>query len=398
MLVTFLLSVASILLGVLFGIITGLTPGVHVNTISMLVFSLGLNTLITEKSLLALFITSMAVTHTFLDTIPSTFLGAPDTGTALGVLPGHRYLLKGFGLQAVKLSIIGSVSGLLLSITLYYWFKTFTSVLYNVLKTKIWLLLSLISVFIILKPDKKFETFIVYALSGVLGLIVLNSYVNNPLQPLLSGLFGASTLVYSLKSNTKIPEQKIFKFTRFNTKKLLKALAGAQFSGFLTAILPGIGASQAAVIAMIVTGNIGDQGFMAMIGSITTVNFVLSIAALHALNKARNGAIIAVQRILVGKPNIALLLAAILISGCLASVIALKISVLFAKHFTKVSYPKLCIAVLLLLTIIEVAQGVTHVAIFLTSTAIGLLAATWKVPRTSAMACLLLPIITWNFS
>ena len=49
-----------------------------------------------------------AITHTFLDFIPSVFLGAPDGDTALTLLPGHRMVLAGRGYEAVKCSVIGS--------------------------------------------------------------------------------------------------------------------------------------------------------------------------------------------------------------------------------------------------------------------------------------------------
>jgi putative membrane protein len=50
----------------------------------------------------------MSITHTFIDFIPSIFLGAPDEDTGLSTLPGHEFLLKGQGYYAVKLTVIGS--------------------------------------------------------------------------------------------------------------------------------------------------------------------------------------------------------------------------------------------------------------------------------------------------
>jgi len=58
---------------------------------------------------LGVFIIAMAITHTFLDVLPAIFLGAPDSDTALGVLPGHKLLLEGKGLIAVKLTVAGGL-------------------------------------------------------------------------------------------------------------------------------------------------------------------------------------------------------------------------------------------------------------------------------------------------
>ncbi len=56
------------------------------------------------------------ITHTFLDIIPSVFLGAPDEDTALSVLPGHRLMLMGRGYEAIKCSALGSFGSVLVAL------------------------------------------------------------------------------------------------------------------------------------------------------------------------------------------------------------------------------------------------------------------------------------------
>ena len=105
------------IIGILFGIITGLIPGIHINLISIFVLSLSIQLLqIVSPVTLAVFIVAMSITHTFLDTIPSVFLGAPDESTILSVLPGHKYLLEGKGFEAIVLTLIGSILALFLAI------------------------------------------------------------------------------------------------------------------------------------------------------------------------------------------------------------------------------------------------------------------------------------------
>ena len=98
--------IAAVLVGCCAGIITGLIPGIHINLVSLLLVSVsGYFLGFTSPIVLGVFIISMSVTHTFLDTLPSIFLGAPDADTALAVLPGHRLLLEGRGYEAVKLTV-----------------------------------------------------------------------------------------------------------------------------------------------------------------------------------------------------------------------------------------------------------------------------------------------------
>src|SRR3989338_7134813 len=107
----------AILIGCLLGIITGLTPGVHINLVSVVILSLSpfLSQYVSLLTL-SIVIIAMSVTHTFLDSLPSIFLGAPDSGMELSVLPGHKLLLEGRGYEAVILNTIGSLFAVILMV------------------------------------------------------------------------------------------------------------------------------------------------------------------------------------------------------------------------------------------------------------------------------------------
>ena len=107
--------IIALVLGILCGIITGITPGIHVNLVSLLVLSSSTVLLqITSPVVLGVFIISLAITHTFLDALPSIYLGAPDEAQALNVLPGHRLLWNGEGHNAITYTVIGALGSLLL--------------------------------------------------------------------------------------------------------------------------------------------------------------------------------------------------------------------------------------------------------------------------------------------
>src|SRR3989344_9229703 len=96
-----------IAIGVLVGSLTGVTPGIHLNLVALLTFSVA-PVLLQYISLpsLCIFIIAMSITHTFVDAVPGMYLGAPSEAEALSVLPGHRMLLKGLGHQAVLCTIM----------------------------------------------------------------------------------------------------------------------------------------------------------------------------------------------------------------------------------------------------------------------------------------------------
>ena len=101
--------ILALVAGCFFGIITGITPGLHINLVAAILFSLSAFLLqYTNVIVLGCFIIAMSITHTFSDFISATYLGAPSDETALAVMPAHRLLFKGMGHEAVKLATLGS--------------------------------------------------------------------------------------------------------------------------------------------------------------------------------------------------------------------------------------------------------------------------------------------------
>jgi putative membrane protein len=82
------LLIISLFLGFLLGIISGLTPGIHVNNFALILVAL--SPLFLDMGFapfyIAVIILANSVTQTFLDIIPSIFLGAPEADTALVVI------------------------------------------------------------------------------------------------------------------------------------------------------------------------------------------------------------------------------------------------------------------------------------------------------------------------
>ncbi|MFH1071810.1 MAG: tripartite tricarboxylate transporter permease [Nanoarchaeota archaeon] len=388
------------LFGIAAGIVTGLTPGVHINLVSVLLLSSAAY-LSKYVSLFALacFIISMGITHTFLDVLPSIFLGAPDEKTALGVLPGHRYLLKGKGYTAVKLSCIGAYFGLILSVILFPLFYIILKFLYPLLQDYMGWLLLLIALYMVLRDRKRLWAAYIFMLSGVFGLITFNIYpLKDPLFPMLSGLFGISTLIVSLNDKNRIPKQRITKSLKLDKSKLLQALLSGNFSAFFVSTFPGLSSSIAAVMSLQVTKKLGDYGFLVLLGAIGTAGFSLSLVALTALNKARNGPVIVIAQLLqtVTMTHIIYFLVISVIAGSIAFMLSLYLGRSFSSWITKVNYKLLVISIILFVTaLVFFLTGWIGLIVLACSTAIGLIPAIVKTTRTQAMGCLMLPVIVY---
>ncbi len=115
----FIELILALLVGSLAGIFTGLVPGIHINLVGAIIVSLSVSLLSGIPAVyLVVFIASMSIMHVFVDFIPSIFLGAPEDGTELSVLPGHEMLKKGLGFQAVKIATLGCLFGVFIFIIL----------------------------------------------------------------------------------------------------------------------------------------------------------------------------------------------------------------------------------------------------------------------------------------
>ena len=400
----FLEIIIAIFLGCLMGAVSGITPGLHINLVALILFSISPILLgYTNVVAVASFIIAMSITHTFTDFISATYLGAPSDDTALAVLPAHRMLLEGMGHEAVKLTVIGSLLCLIITIILSPLLIMAVPIIFSYLKNYIgWLLLAVV-VFMILREEnlnKKFWAFAVVALSGILGLIVLNvPNLKDPLLPMLSGLFGVSVLLLSLTQKVVLPIQRTTEMIKVKTKNVVKALGSGVFSGSLVSIFPGLGPAQAGVLSGQIAGKIDVFGYLIMVGGINTVSMVLSLITLFTIEKARNGSIIVVQQLLqnIDVNMLILFLCVALIAGGIATFLTLYISKVFSSIMNKLNYSMVSILIIIFVAaMVLYFSGFVGLLILLIATSIGLIPNIVDVSRSNSMACLLIPIILVN--
>lgn len=387
----------ALILGCIVGTFSGLTPGIHINLISLLVLAASPILLHYFSPIaLAVFIVSMAIIHTFTDSIPSIFLGAPESDTALAVLPGHRLLLKGRGYEAIILMATGSLVALIISILLIPAVIPFLKIVYPFLNKYMAYILIIVVVYLVLREKSRLWALVIFLLSGVLGIVVFNlPMLKDPLFPMLSGLFGISMLLVSLKDKVKIPEQKIT-FPDLSRKDYLKSFTGCVIGGSLTSFFPGLGPAQGAIIGSEIAGNQKEEAFLMMVGGISTLNMIFSIVGLYAINKARNGAIVIMSKILENFTlnNLLLVIGVILITSFIAIFLTLKLTKLFSKLITKVNYQKLCFGIIILVcSLVLLLTSWIGFLVMIVSVSIGLIAPLKDISRNHLMGCLILPVI-----
>jgi putative membrane protein len=391
--------IIAVLLGIFIGIFTGICPGIHVNLVAATLLALSSFLLkFTAPLTLAVFIMALAVTHSFLDTIPSIYLGAPDDENALSVLPGQRMLLRGEGYQAVKITILGTYTGLVVAICLIPLFILIANKLYPILKPYLLYALILITCYMIFREKNWLWSLLLFTLSGTLGVLVFSvPNMKEPLFPLLSGLFGLSGLLLSYFENTKIPIQTITKEIGLKIRELAKVLLGSSVAVFFIQFFPGMGPSQGAVISSQLVRNIKDKGYLALVGAMGTMSVVFSLVTFYTLNKAKDGSIVAMSKLMqIDFKSFIVIIIAFLIAGSIAVFLTLWFAKQFSRLIVKINYKLLVTSITLFIIFMAfLLDGPRGFLILITATAIGLIAPLKNIGRNHAMGCLLLPVMAY---
>ena len=400
----FLEIAIAIFIGIIAGSITGLFPGIHINLVSAMLIALvaaGKFSFVAPL-VLAIFIVAMAITHTFIDYIPSVFLGAPDEDTFLAVLPGHQLLRDGKGYEAVVYTLYGSLAAFPIILLFSLIFTLFLGSVYSFIQLVIPYLLLFISLYLILTEEEIIPSFVVFALAGILGLLTFNLSVKEPLLPLLSGLFGLSSLMVSIHSKTTIPKQQItpFRNIKLDKKDFPRLISAIAIAAPLSSFLPGIGSGHGAVAGAEILGEKADdkRNFLFLVGAINTVVMALSFVTLYAIQRSRTGAAVAVGKLLgdFAVEELFIILSAIIITSALAFIVGVFLARVAAKYINKINYSKISLIVIIILVGVNIfLSNWLGILVLITAAALGIFTITSNVRRINLMGALLIPTIVF---
>ncbi|MBI4177191.1 MAG: tripartite tricarboxylate transporter permease [Candidatus Aenigmarchaeota archaeon] len=388
------------LAGCVIGLFTGMIPGLHTNTLAVLIIPIysyfGISPLGAS-----VMISSIMASHIFSSFIPAALLGAPDEDTALSVLPAHKLLMSGRGLEAIFLMVAGASLALLLSVPiLFLSMKAFGS-FYELTRPFVhYVLIAIVSLMVLGEGTKEkiFYAALVFLMSGLLGLFVLDARVLAPqdaLLPVLSGLFGVSTLLTSLEKKAAIPRQK-HSAPGINGKEMMKFALVGTLGGLMVGLMPGIGASQAVALTQQAFAISSAESFLVMLGSVNAADSLFSMSALYTVGNPRSGASVAVERLMgeIGINELTIIVGSILLSSGVAAFLSLKISKRALGFMQKINYSMVSRFVIVFISFMVFSfSGLTGLLVLSTATSIGILCERFGVKRMHCMGCLLLPTI-----
>ena len=293
------------LLGAAIGTFSGMVPGIHVNTLAAMmlagypVLSDCLSSFIPSEMMpicVASCIMSASIVHSFVDYVPSVFIGAPDQDDVLSALPGHSLLLEGRGMAAVRSAAIGSCVGACSSVLLAIPFQLILAHGLSDYLDSITAVILIAVITILLLHERDAGNIVWCAslllLSGILGLACMDLDIpcegvfagGTLMFPMLTGLFGMPTMLQSLR-NTRVDGQRDDEIYPIGPLPGIKGV----LTGILTGWFPGITSTTGAILSDAVTPERSREGFISMVASIGTAAAVIMLVTMSISGKGRSG-------------------------------------------------------------------------------------------------------------
>ncbi|WP_305515205.1 MULTISPECIES: tripartite tricarboxylate transporter permease [unclassified Methanobrevibacter] len=400
-------------IGIAIGATTGMIPGIHVNTAGAIIFasSTFLLTIVSPEFLCVLMV-SMSIAHALIEFIPSMLLGVPQEGTATSILPGHRMVLQGRSKEVIRIVSVGGFGAILVTISMLPLFAIVLPTLHDVTKPFTWIILLVASIYLTHSLTGNFRDFLwsllLFALSGILGWIIFQTPISSgiTLMCVFSGLFGISTIIFSLNDSSTIPHQNPFYELNIDYDKFKSIFAGGM-TGAILGFLPGFGPAQGTVIAQAVSGTNDNKdddtaNFLLATSGLNVSDCLFSLIAIYIIGNPRSGIAVYMSYLIfeMGLNHLAIFIFASLIAVSVSLVLSLKLGDSFSRLMSGVDYKKLSISVIVLqiailyLFIFYYKAPVIYMTLALiTSTAMGMLPHYIGVGKSHLMGVLIIPAI-----
>ncbi|MFA5346615.1 MAG: tripartite tricarboxylate transporter permease [Methanoregula sp.] len=390
-------------IGILLGTISGIIPGVHANTLAgvLLSFQVVLLSLFGPLVLAGAMFAAL-ITHTFVDSVPSTFLGIPDADTSLAVLPAHALCLEGNGEEAVRIAALGSACAIVIAVPLSVVCFFLLPALQPYFDWWIGILLIASIGFMIVTSECPGWGFALFLVSGVLGIFSLRYAFlswhtlaggSAILMPLLTGLFGISVLITA--SQGILPEQH-FRGIRMEGRTIVKSSLLGTIAGVAVGWLPGLSTASAnGVLASLIGYDTDRRAYILATNAANTANAFIGLAALFALSRMRNGVMVALSELPL--PTMTEMTVVGVLAACAAYgiTIALSQSAYWFNGIDGRLLNRSVIAFIIILSII--LTGPFGVVILILATALGIVPWLVNIPRVYCMGGIMVPVILYSF-
>ena len=384
--------ILAIIGGLLSGIITGLLPGLHPNIIaSIMPVDSGI-----EAGILLF---SCLITSNIFEFLSAAYLGTPEEGGSLAKQPLQQLIMNKRGITGMKIvaytSIITYAVFLLISIVL----RSAVISIYQAVKKYAWILLAGISLHLLIKEKNTRLALMFFIIAGALGIITFNMNLTEPFLPLLTGLFGLSSIINFQKDENYFPQQMKNSVIESSFPEITIASVTGIIGSIIMALVPSVSPSQVGLISKEYSKNSNEL----KIASMTSINIsdnLLSLIALMTINKGRSGVVEKIGEIItLTETNYYLLLFTGFLTCVISAYLLIKIAQLFAEKIQIFNNNKTRILIILFVSLITFYfDRFAGIIILILSTLLGYYANKTSIRRSQLLGCLVIPTIIFYVS
>lgn len=424
--------------GALLGCVTGLVPGLHSNNVATFIggnpgYLLGLAFVgmsigdgETEALVASCLVVSCALAHTVSNIIPSVFLAVPEGDTALSVLPGHRMARAGRGMEAVRVSVVSSLTALAIALAIMLPVGHIMGSpvnMYDRIAPLIAPLLCGVSILMVLRETGKeggernlggwragLAALALFLASGALGQFAL--FDMGMVSSLFIGLFGVPVLAFAMSSGIDEDLQEP-RGGRGRMPIPWGPVLKGTLAGSLVGWYPGISAAQATILA-IPGGETseddvdGARRFIAAVSAVNTANALFTLVALATLLRVRSGAMGTVSTLMTWEVvpwsdampgvEVAILVLAAAVGGVVAAPFTLLVGRQVQKVLPFLSDPRVMFFILSSLVSVCVwAGGWMAACVLLAASCLGIVPPLLGLMRVHLMGAVTLPLVLGAF-
>jgi putative membrane protein len=355
-----------------------------------------------------------------LNTLPAILFSAPDDSMIFAVLPAQKYLLNGRGYEAVLLTGLGSLGGLIALLGLSPFLGFILPPIRALVQPHLHWILGLIIVYLIMSewpwssgqtPLQKFVSawsqllagLITFSLSGLLGFVLLyrspvpldSAYQN--LLPAFVGFFSIPGVLQQLIAGSRPPPQQLALTLDATPGLIARGVAAGSLGGLFAAFFPVVTGGIGGFLAGHATAQRDERVFLVSQGANKIFYYVgaylfFFVPGLH-LTRGGLAAMISTLYTAVTPDTYWLALAALAFSGLLSFLALLYLSRSLIQILPRLDHRIVALTTLIILiAVVGLLTGPGGLAVALVATTIGLIPLFWRTRRMHCLGVLLLPV------
>lgn len=365
----------------------------------------------------------LMVGYAMLNTLPSVLLAAPDESAVFTVLPGQKYMLEGRGYEAVMLTTLGGVVGLVALLALVGTLGPLVlPAVHSVLRRHTHWILWCVIAFMLMSEWPKggrlgqsaWSRFLdswsttgaglfTFALAGLLGFVLLYrspiaaDVAFQNLMPAFVGLFAVPWLVLNIVARVDMPEQSLAVSDTVSIDDVLRGGFAGGLGGGFAAFFPVVTGGVGGMLAGHATALRNDRVFLISQGTSKLVYYVGALLLFYVpgLHLKRGGGAAMLRGLHVPRTHhdYYVMLAAVAVAGVVSLLMIGPLTRAMLWAIRRWGYRRLSLASLVvILALVGSITGLTGLAVMAVGTGIGLIPVLYGSRRMNCLGVILLPM------